>query len=362
MKKIFISWSKKTSREFAKIVKYTIEKLAADVHVFMSEEDIQAGEFVQEKIISNIEECDILILCFTNENKKSPWLLFEAGYASGMHKIVIPFLFDNDSMWHSWIDNPMNIAREINIYESDLIKEFCEIFSLNKTSKIKNVIEQFKQDIEVCREQFREVDIQCEDLVEKLSAIDKFNITSPFCIERTVYFLSGFETFELWKVIIQSFLYTGKYLWIYGRKNMKLFGGNFNELFQYLDEKAVLPNMDGIDFKIMFLNPESEEVNYAHKDQDIFKLELETTILRAKRTIGSNKSVQKCCRMYSNKRDEIIIRIDNCIVYCKPHFDINGNPNIMTNSAFEVFSAFSEKGKRCIQKYMEVWNNAIDMF
>ena len=169
-------------------------------------------------------------------------------------------------------------------------------------------------------------------------------------------------TFELWKIIIQSFLYTGKYLWIYGRKNMKLFGGNFNELFQYLDEKSMMPNMDGIDFKLMFLNPDSDEVNFAHKDQDIFKSELRTTMLRAKKIIGTNTVLQKCCRLYSNKRDEIIIRIDNSIIYCKPHFDIKGNPNIMTNAAFEVFSVFSKKGQHCVQKYMDVWNKAIDMF
>ena len=67
-------------------------------------------------------------------------------------------------------------------------------------------------------------------------------------------------------------------------------------------------------------------------------------------------------RKTPNKREEIIIRIDNCIIYCKPHFDINGNPNIMTNSSFEVFSALSEKGMRCIQKYTEIWESAIDMF
>ena len=136
MKKIFISWSKKRSEEFAKIVKSTIEKLDSDIDVFMSEEDIKAGEFVQEKIISNIENCDILILCFTTENKRSPWLLYEAGYASGLHKVVIPFLFDNDSMWHSWIDNPMNIAREISFCHGDLLKDFTEIFSLKETSTL----------------------------------------------------------------------------------------------------------------------------------------------------------------------------------------------------------------------------------
>lgn len=151
-------------------------------------------------------------------------------------------------------------------------------------------------------------------------------------------------------------------MWIYGRKNMKLFGGNFNELFQYLDEKSMMPNMDGIDFKLMFLNPDSDEVNFAHKDQDIFKSELRTTMLRAKKIIGTNTVLQKCCRLYSNKRDEIIIRIDNSIIYCKPHFDIKGNPNIMTNAAFEVFSVFSKKGQHCVQKYMDVWNKAINMF
>ena len=52
---------------------------------------------------------DVYILCFTSDNKKSPWLLYEAGYASGLHKRVIPILFDKDSLWHSWIDNPMNV-------------------------------------------------------------------------------------------------------------------------------------------------------------------------------------------------------------------------------------------------------------
>lgn len=112
MKKVFISWSKKKSGEYAKIVKHTIQKLVPENHVFMSEEDIQAGEFVQNKIIKSIEECDILILCFTNENKKSPWLLYEAGYASGLHKIVVPFLFDSDSMVCVFLEVAKDLERK----------------------------------------------------------------------------------------------------------------------------------------------------------------------------------------------------------------------------------------------------------
>lgn len=109
MSKIFISWSKNKSEELAKLTKHTLEELLPDANFFMSEEDIQAGDCVQNTIMHQIEQCDIFILCFTSDNKKSPWLLYEAGYASGLHKRVIPILFDKDSLWHSWIDNPMNV-------------------------------------------------------------------------------------------------------------------------------------------------------------------------------------------------------------------------------------------------------------
>lgn len=143
---------------------------------------------------------------------------------------------------------------------------------------------------------------------------------------------------------------------------MKLFGGNFNELFQYLEEKSTSEDMYGIDFRCLFLNPQSEEVQYAHKQQDIFYQELDATIKRAKYQIGDNQTLQRCFRMYSNRREEVIIRLDNCIIYSKPHFDINGHPQIMTNTKFEVFSASSPRGIECIQKYCAVWDLAVDLF
>ena len=112
---IFISWSKKPSMDYALKTKDLLEKIDSNIRAFVSERDILAGEDVQNEIINRISECDKLILCFTKENKRSPWLLFEAGYARGLHKTVIPFLFDDDPNWHSWIDNPMNNAKEISI-------------------------------------------------------------------------------------------------------------------------------------------------------------------------------------------------------------------------------------------------------
>lgn len=69
---IFISWSKSKSREFAFEVKNLLETLNPHLNIFMSEDNISAGEKVQEKIIQKISECDKVLLCFTRDNKKSP--------------------------------------------------------------------------------------------------------------------------------------------------------------------------------------------------------------------------------------------------------------------------------------------------
>ena len=362
MSNIFISWSKAKSRDFAIETKKLLESLDPHANVFMSEENISAGEKVQEKIIKKITECNILLLCFTRENKKSPWLLYEAGFACGLNKIVIPFLFDSDPNWHSWIDNPMNVAREININGLNFKKSFIDCFNLHDSTYTQSILKNFKKNIEQIKDKYRQVDVQCEDFVELLVSNDAFRVHSPIYRNKTAYFFTGFETYDLWRAIIQSFLYTGKYLWIYGRKNMKLFGGNFKELFDYLEEKSVNNDMYGIDFRCLFLNPKSDEVKHAHKQQDIFLQELDATIKRAKHQIGDNHTLQRCFRMYSNKREEVIIRLDNCIIYSKPHFDENGQPQIMTDTKFEVFSVSSPRGQECIKKYCTVWDAAQDLF
>ena len=153
---IFISWSKSKSRELALNTKYILETLLHNANVFMSEEDIHAGEHVQNAIIYNIEQCDILILCFTSENKKSPWLLYEAGYACGLHKTVIPFLFDKDSLWHSWIDNPMYMTKAIDFNRACFEKDLLETFSLETSLYINSCIKTYKEkfSFEIFRENY----------------------------------------------------------------------------------------------------------------------------------------------------------------------------------------------------------------
>lgn len=358
--KIFISWSKSKSKEFAIATKELLKSVNPHIDAFVSDVDIHAGEDVQKKIIEKIMECDKLVLCFTKENKKSPWLLFEAGFARGIGKNVIPILFDEDPNWHSWIDNPMNIAREITFNSDEIfVEKFLDGFELPNYKSNKNKIENYVKSINDIKEKFRDIDIQCEDFVGKLTGNESFIVENPFFRDKSAHFLTGFESFELLKVIIDSFMYTGKYLWIYGRKNMKLLSGNFQEFFKYLEEKTYSSSvMDGIDFRCLFLDPASDEVERAHTRKEIFVSELASCILRAKDVIKDNKRLQRCFRLYSNRREEIIIRLDNCIIYSRPTFDIYGRPQLLTNTGFEVFSANSAKGQECIRKFEGIWDNA----
>lgn len=360
---VFISWSKTKSMDCAIRTKRLLEKLDSNITAFVSQVDIVGGEDVQDKIIEKIIECDKLVLCFTKDNKKSPWLLFEAGYARGLKKTVIPILFDDDPNWHSWIDNPMNIAREIKFSNDFFAETLFTSLGLETTSKRLKYVSEYKTDIISIREKYREVDVQCEDFVDRLIHDDTFVLESPYFKDKTAFFLSGYESFELYKTIVESFLYTGKYLWIYGRKNMKLFSGNFANLFKYLNEKSSDGplGMGGIDFRCLFLDPSSSEVEAAHTQPEIFKSELNSTIMRAKIVAEENPTLKKCFRLYSNKREEIIMRVDNTIIYSLPSFDAAGRPQLLTNSAFQVFSAQSDKGKRCIEAFEKVWMDAKDM-
>ena len=75
--KVFISWSS-NSIEIGKTLKYLINSIWKDkIQVFISDEDLTQGEFFGQ-ICEEIKRSDLLIACFTQENKSNPWIYFEA--------------------------------------------------------------------------------------------------------------------------------------------------------------------------------------------------------------------------------------------------------------------------------------------
>ncbi|HEX7903188.1 MAG TPA: TIR domain-containing protein [Chitinophagaceae bacterium] len=80
--KVFISWSGELSKQVAQILKKWLPVLINSVKPYCSTEDIAKGSRWFTEILNELSDTEIGIICLTNENVNSPWLMFEAGALS----------------------------------------------------------------------------------------------------------------------------------------------------------------------------------------------------------------------------------------------------------------------------------------
>ncbi len=163
---------------------------------------------------------------------------------------------------------------------------------------------------------------------------------------------NAFETNSFYDVVLQA---SDKYLWIWGRKNSKLFSIDssndwfFNELPRRIE--------NGFDFRCLFLNPNSKAISYAQKDRVEFKEDLKTCIRKAREKCGDN--FVDICKHYNQNRDgEVIVRVDNYIILSPIYKDGSGLPEHLTGTSFYITSIDSVLGKELLQKFESAWNKA----
>lgn len=94
---LFISWSGERSKKAAEGLRSLLEDTfhLPDGKVFMSSY-IYPGENWAQRIGAELEQSDFGVLCLTQDNFQSPWLLFEAGAIAkkvGSARLV-PYLID----------------------------------------------------------------------------------------------------------------------------------------------------------------------------------------------------------------------------------------------------------------------------
>jgi len=80
--KIFLSWSGGESKKTAALLKNWLILIFPTLDIWVSSEDINAGERWAKELFDRLEKTEFGILCLTEENKESPWLLYEAGALS----------------------------------------------------------------------------------------------------------------------------------------------------------------------------------------------------------------------------------------------------------------------------------------
>jgi len=117
---VFISSSGELSSRVAKILRYALPTILQSMHVFYSSEDVKIGSFWLEQISDNLRNADFMILCLTKANIRSPWILFEAGAASGRGNVLILLLID---VSHSDFDaSPLAQFQSTRFVREDLYK------------------------------------------------------------------------------------------------------------------------------------------------------------------------------------------------------------------------------------------------
>jgi TIR domain len=77
--KVFLSWSGNFSQRVAEILYNYLPLMLHEVEVFMSKHDLESGGRWTSQLAQELEASNFGVLCLTQENLQSPWMLFEGG-------------------------------------------------------------------------------------------------------------------------------------------------------------------------------------------------------------------------------------------------------------------------------------------
>jgi hypothetical protein len=77
--KVFISWSGSVSGDVAKLLKEWLPQVVHSIDPFLSFDDIEKGARWNSTIAENLQQSNFGIICLTQENLNSHWLMFESG-------------------------------------------------------------------------------------------------------------------------------------------------------------------------------------------------------------------------------------------------------------------------------------------
>jgi hypothetical protein len=119
--KIFISWSGDRSKALAIALRDWFPLVLHYVEPWLSDKDIEAGARWAVEIGKNLEDSNFGILCVTQENLRSSWLLFEAGALakSMQNSHVVPLLLDLD---FSEVSGPLSQFQAKKIQDSSMVE------------------------------------------------------------------------------------------------------------------------------------------------------------------------------------------------------------------------------------------------
>jgi hypothetical protein len=295
------------------------------------------------------------ILCITPENADAPWLVFEAGALSNRFgdAHVVPLLFD---MRPADLRGPLSQFQAVTFGRETML-------TLARTTN--NLLGRQKVPDDVLKKAASHEWRQLAALVEKASALPIEGATLPQVLKalrkrglpepsegRTLNFDEGFESHKLYEALFSQ---AKKRLYIFGRKNRKVFDKEHDDFFAALSARVA----QGLDFRCLFLSPAAPKnvVEGAHADPQ-FATDLKLCITHARERLNKhNLSAAQFCRMYKVHRPHALVVIDELVLFAPTGVDSDGKAKPMTKAPFKLVDSTDSFGKELVETFAAVWDN-----
>lgn len=363
---IFLSWSKPKSREIAFETKKFLEGLFRNqVKIWMSSESIPFGSMSMLDINSALKSSDKCITFITEENFNNPWLMYEAGAVASRNYLenqknedaVIPIVFDNLPS-NIFYGHPLNQFQRLNFNKESMHKLIIQFnkrinafsdekilntqFNLNWSilnKNVKSILRKYSLNTKKC--------VTCEFLID---AFEKEKFPTP---DRgpIIKYDSGFETQKLYEVLLKN---VDKRLYVFGRKNRKLFSTENRSFFSDLDRRI----KNGFDFKCLFIDPSCEKAEKAQRGNN-FQNKLISCLNEAHEVLKNNGiQPQNICRLYDCDRTDEIIIIDNAVLYSHITYSNDDYPYPLTKAPFYILDIDNPIGQKYFNRFNDVWTHA----
>lgn len=352
---MFVSWSGPRSRAVAEAVAQWLENVNQILKPWLSEQ-IPSGARWSVEIGENLSDAKAGILCVTPENIDAPWLVFEAGALSHRwgESRVIPLLLD---LAPGDLTGPLTQFQAVTL-NRDGARRIAE--SLNELlgrralrhDVLLRALRQNWRTFDARIAEARVLPIDSASVRTVLRTLRDHGLPEP-SDGRSLKFSSGFESHALYEALFAS---AQRRLYIFGRKNRKVFDKEHDSFFSLLPQSV----SEGFDFRCLFLDPSAPRyvLRSAHADQT-FLPQLRTGIRAARDRLKSHGLAPRAfCRAYRAHRSHALVVIDNLVLFAPAGLDAEGHPRAMTKCPFTMIDADDPFGRDLVASFLGVWETS----
>jgi hypothetical protein len=297
-----------------------------------------------------------VIACITPENSEAPWLLFEAGAvwkAMNRHR-VCPLLMD---IQPQDLPEPLRQFQATLLTAAEVRKLVLDLNELLGSRKAKEsaIAALFDENwplLEVGIKRIHRLRLPASNamLDRVIDAFSRYVGSHKRTDGSQVHFDGGYETHAVYSAATSV---ARKRLYIFGRKNRKLFDKDHRAFFAGLKERI----SNGFDLRILFLSPDAPASVLSSASTDKGFTNKLRGCLRIARNVLEDAGVPSwtVCRSYRVGRPKCVMVVDDAVLCSPIKIDKSGRVAPTTGTPFSIVNAQSGCGKGVLAEFLTQW-------